>query len=272
MGKIIKMDFYRLLQSKMFWIMSGVMFFVMALVQFSTPFLFDLLKSFSPNPDSISETYDKSFISLISSPTESMTGWLIILLFISAASFLYADIKNGYIKNFAGQLPRRSYTVTSKFIVLLFHNFVFLTAGALGKIFGMLICPKANILFDDFSYFGFILFFVKFILSVAMVSLILLLATGLRNKTLAIVLGVLLSVNALSLLYLGINQLLSLIGVKNFDLNDYTLDGLYSKSYDISSLSSSNGQLILNSLCVSVAFTVLSFVLTVLLVNKRDVK
>lgn len=272
MGKLIKMDFYRLVQSKMFWILSGVLFLVMAIFSFSSPFLSEFLKGISPDPGSFPDNYDERFTSIVSAPTKGLTGWLMIFIFISAASFLYADMKNGYIKNIAGQLPKRSYTAVSKFIVIIFHNFVFLAAGALGKLFGILVCPKAGIIFDAFSPFGIVIFFVKLLLSVGMISIILFLTTGLRNKTLAIVLGVLFSVEALGLLYMGLNALIKQLGIQNFDITEYTLDSLYSRQYDISALSSTDAQLLLNSVCVSVGCIAVFLLLTVLLINKRDVK
>ena len=45
-------------------------------------------------------------------------------VFIFAAIFTNADYKNGYIKNIAGQFPRREQLVASKFIVIAFQVLV----------------------------------------------------------------------------------------------------------------------------------------------------
>lgn len=272
MGKLVKMDLYRLLHSKLFWGMCASMFLILAVITFSYPFISEFFKGISANKESFPQTYDVKFTAILSTPTYGMVGWIRLLIFISAATFLYEDLKGGYIKNIAGQLPKRSYTVVSKFFVIVVHNFIFLAAGVMGKLLGVLACPKSNILFDDFSSFGFILFFVKLLLMIAMISMILFLTTGLRNKTLAIVLGVLLGVDVLNLLYIGVNSLVSYMGAEGFDLNNYTLDSLYTKEYKISSLSSGDAQLIINSVIVSVIVTVVFLLLTILMVNKRDIE
>ena len=100
-----------------------------------------------------------------------------------------------------------------------------------------------------------------------MTSIILFLTTGLRNKTLASVVGVLFSVSALGLLYMALNQLLSMVGIKNFDVSNYAPDQLFNSQFDTAAIGA-----VINAIIVSVVFIGVFVGLTVAIFNKRDVK
>ena len=264
MGKLIKMDIYRLFQSKLFWILCAVTFGIEMIISFGLPFLLDMVKNFSDNPDSNNITNDVSFSSLVSEP---ITGLLLIVMFASVTAFLFADIRNGYIKNIAGQLPKKGHTVVSKFVASIIHNFIFMLFGFLGSFIGNLLCPKTTIFFDNKILSALVVVVLNLILSMAMVSIILFLTTGLRNKTLASIVSVLFSVSALSLLYMGINKLLEVVGLKEFDIGNYMPDQLYGQKFDLAAVNS-----VISAALVGIAFCAVFLFLTVAIVNKRDVK
>ena len=264
MGKLIKMDIYRLFQSKLFWILGGVLFAIEFFMSFGLPFLLDMLKNFSDKPDSIAANSKVSFSSLVSEP---VSGFLLILMFASVTAFLYADIRNGYIKNIAGQLPKKGYTAVSKFVVSIIHNLIFMFFGFMGSFIGHLLCPKTTIVYDNMILSALVIFALHLLLSLAMVSIILFLTTGLRNKTIASVVGVLFSVGALSLLYMGINKLLEVVGLKEFDIGNYMPDQLYGQKFDLAAVNS-----VISAALVGITFCAVFLFLTIAIVNKRDVK
>ena len=62
-----------------------------------------------------------------------------MLLMISICSFFYADVENGYIKNIAGQMPKKGWTIVSKFVAAVPHNLIFMVTGVIGNLLGSLI-------------------------------------------------------------------------------------------------------------------------------------
>ena len=265
MGKLIKMDFYRLFQSKTFWISAAVMFFLQGITSFSMPILQkNLLKFASVPAENASEMLDTKLSEIFSSP---MMSFFMLIMFISATTFLFADIRDGYVKNFVGQIARKGYSAISKFIVVCVHNAFFMLLALSGNILGVLLCPDSSLIVDSAVGSGIVVFFVELLLSFAMTSIILFLTTGLRNKTLASVVGVLFSVSALGLLYMALNQLLSMVGIKNFDVSNYAPDRLFNSQFDTAAIGA-----VINAIIVSVVFIGVFVGLTVAIFNKRDVK
>ncbi len=264
MGRLIRMDFYRLVKSKLFIISLIVLFSLQLAIAFGIPILTDMIAHSFGNSEEFKMDTVVKVSSILSNP---MMSFFMIIMFISAISFLFADIRNGYIKNIAGQISKKGYTAISKFIVVCFHNFVFMVVSVLGTLIGSAVCPKTYLSFDNAVFSGLVIFLVKVLLSFAMIAIILFITTGLRNKTIASVIGVLFSLGALGLLYAGLDQLLSTIGIKNVNVENYIPDQLYNQSYDVAAFSA-----VINSVIVSVIFIVVFLSLTVMIFNKRDVK
>ena len=127
------------------------------------------------------------------------------MLFISIISFTYADIANGYVKNIAGQLPKRGYTVVSKFIVMAIHNTIFMVCALVGRIVGELLVR--SITFDDSFTRSLITFVLKWLLFQSICTILLFVTTGLGNKTFASIIGVIISTGVLGGIYMGIDYL-----------------------------------------------------------------
>lgn len=265
MGKLIKMDFYRLIQSKTFWISAGVMFLLQFAVSFFIPIGTKMLMQFAGAEEEAAAFVEETTLtSVLSSP---MISFFMILMFISATSFLFSDIRDGYIKNIAGQISHKGYSAVSKFIVVCVHNFFFMLMALVGNLLGNLTTPDVTLVADASIPSGIVVFFVKLLLSFAMTSILLFLTTGLRNKTLASVIGVLFSVSALGLLYLGLDQLLSMVGIKDISISSYAPDQLFTSSFDGAAVGA-----VINAVVVSLVFIAVFLALTVVIFNKRDVK
>ena len=187
---------------------------------------------------------------------------LIICVLISVISFGYADIANGFIKNIAGQLPHKGYTVISKFIVICFHNFIFMVCGLIGNLIGEAITRQ--IIVDDGVPAAVGTFFLKLLLLQSLCAVLLFFTTGVKLKTFATILGVAFSTGMLGAAYLGINNVISRVfDTDSIDVSEYAPDQLLTQSGNIA---------IFNALIVSIVISTIFLVLTYTTFNKKDVK
>ena len=113
MAKLFNMDLYRMFKARSFKVLLALTF---AISLGSTPMLkglYDLAKRLSP--EGITETFEatRTLSSLISSPFSIITPLLILL---SVVFFFHADMENGYIKNIAGQMPKRGFSILSRYL------------------------------------------------------------------------------------------------------------------------------------------------------------
>ena len=135
MGKLIRMDLYRMLKSKTF-LICLLLAFLLALG--NAPFeklMFTLASSLSTD---INETFatEVSLSGILSDPFPLFN---LMLALLSLCWFFHADVENGYIKNIAGQMPMKGFTVLSKFIAASVHNIIFAAAGIIGNLVGSLL-------------------------------------------------------------------------------------------------------------------------------------
>ena len=220
MANLIRMDLYRLVKSTSFRV-CAILAFVLAMSQ--TPLLWGLTmvtRMFSEEVSVFPKT--ANLTEIIGNPLPFLNGMLVML---SACSFFYADVENGYIKNIAGQMPKRGFTVLSKYFVMIPHNLFFMLVGVIGTLIGTVflqqIVPGGNV-FDSV-----VVFLMRFLLLQSICTILILVTAAFRNKSLGTVLAVLFGMGLLGLVYAalssGISQLLRL---ENFSLNDYMPDQL----------------------------------------------
>lgn len=258
MSKLIKMDLYRLIRSKMMWICVGIMSLLQLLVVVLGPIILRMLAAFSS--ESINTSFTMTLSDQLNNPFQS---FMLILVLISAVSFFYADLANGYIKNIAGQVPAKGYTAVSKFIVIIVHNLIFMCFGTLSSVLGGLISPQVTLEFDmDLVPEALAVFFTKLLLLLALCAILLFVCTALRSKTFASVLAVLFGVSALSLVYALINNLLHNIS-SDIDITKFVPDELFNSTVYSNALS---------SIAVAVVYIVVFLALAVKIFNSRDVK
>ena len=100
-----------------------------------------------------------------------------------------------------------------------------------------------------------------------MTSVVLFITAALGNKTLGIVVGVIYSVGALQLVYFGINKIFELMRIKDFDIQEYLPDTLYGHIFEVS-----KPEKLFTALAVALIFTAGFIVLSVFVINKKDVK
>lgn len=218
MGKLIRMDLYRMLKSKSFLI---CLLLTAALAMGSAPLsklLFTVLNSLSPDP---SRTFDAevSLSGMIRDPFP-MLGLMLALL--SLCWFFYADVENGYIKNIAGQMPMKGFTILSKFAAAFVHNLIFVAVSILGSVIGSLIVQRvvvdSNVL-DSIRVLA-----LKVLLIQSLSALLLLVVSTFRSKSFGMVLAVLFGLGLTPLIYLAINEGLNSIFGKGIDIAKYMPD------------------------------------------------
>ena len=142
----------------------------------------------------------------------------LMLLLISLCFFFYADMENGYIKNIAGQMPMKGFTVLSKFIAAGVHNIIFAAAGIIGNLIGtLLVWP---IIMDVSVPELFRVLFLRLLLVHSICATLLQVVTTFRSKAFGMVLAVLYGLGLTGLIYAG-------IGLEEIYLRTMTLEEYY---------------------------------------------
>ena len=223
MANLIRMDLYRMRKSKAF-LVCLLLAFLLALA--SAPFgklLFTLASSLSS--DDIREAYpaEESLFDILRGPFPGMN---LMLALISLCFFFYADVEYGYIKNIAGQMPRKGYTVLSKFIAAAVHNVIFAAAGIIGTLAGTLMVQGLTM--DVRVMETLRVLALKLLLVQSISATLLLVVTTAHSKSFGMVLAVLYGLGLTPLIYLGINQGLNSLFGKGIDISEYIPDSVLS--------------------------------------------
>ena len=218
MGNLIRMDLYRMRKAKGFKICL-LLAFVVALL--STP-AYRLLMSLSELLGAEVDLFpkQKAFSEILSKQPGSL-GTMLCLL--SICGFFYADVENGYVKNIAGQMPKKGYTVLSKFLSSIPHTLLFMLVCVAGDVIGTLFFQRIVI---DFGVADGLRIFVLHLLLIESLCAILLLFTAvIQSKSLGTTFAVLFGMDLLSLVYYGIDTGLNkLFTKKSFYIGDYMPD------------------------------------------------
>ncbi|MBQ7504741.1 MAG: hypothetical protein IJT79_05420 [Ruminococcus sp.] len=259
MGKLIKMDFRRMSHSTLLLVSLIVVAGINIVAGLAEPLIMKFFPVAAVKPVLVSD--------LIANPFS--IPLLIILLFMSVVSFSYADFAGGYIKNLSGQVNNRGKLVVSKFIVIGIHNMFFILAGVITRILGALIgiAIGGAIEFDALIPAALLTLLIKWMLLMAISAILLFITTGVRNKTLASIIGVIIGTGALGLVYLGLDAaLVNIFKLNGFTISDYMPDQL------MSSVSVGSNIAVLNAIIVAVVCTVIFLSLAVKLFKSRDIK
>lgn len=217
MGNLIRMDLYRMRKTKAFQVCL-VLAFVFAFI--STPMEW-LLYTISKNlvaDANVTFPETANLTAMISSPASSV---VVMLALLSIVSFFHADMEAGYIKNIAGQMPRRGYTILSRFLAAIPHNLLFLLIALGGNIVGTILFRR--IIIKGSIPESILVFLLKLLLMQSLCSILLLVTATFRNKSLGMILAVLLGLPLMTLIYAGINAGLGQL-FKGVDITPYLPD------------------------------------------------
>lgn len=220
MAKLIRMDLYRMFKSKAFLVCLTLAF---ALALASAPLarlMFMLANSLSSD---INETFAATakLSGIIGDPFPMINLMLVLL---SLCSFFYADVENGYIKNIAGQMPMKGFTVLSKFAAAAVHDLAFAAAGIIGNLIGT--AAVQRIIADGSVPDSIRILALKLVLLQSLCTILLLVVSTFRSKSLGTILAVLFGLGLTSLIYLGINEGLKPVFGQATDISKYMPDSV----------------------------------------------
>ena len=224
MGNLIRMDLYRMRKAKGFNVCL-LLTFVFSLA--STPVakaLYSLGNKLSPNENVGNLPPVANLSEIIASPISSVC---MMLAFLSIVIFFYADMENGYIKNIAGQMPKKGFSILSRYIASIPHSLIFMLAGLIGNLIGTL--PFQKIVVETSIAEAIGIFLLKLILMESICAIMLLFTSSLHNKSLGMIFAVLLGLPVMTLIYAGINTGLNQL-IKGVDIMPYMPDQVLKES------------------------------------------
>lgn len=220
MTNLLKMDLYRMRKGSSFRLCL-ILTFVFALL--ATPLSRLLFYLGSLLSSEVGEF--PAVVKLSEFIAEKPSTLTALLALLSVCGFFYADVENGYVKNIAGQMPKRGFTVLSKFVASVPHTLIFVLASIVGDLIGTVIFQR--IVVDAGVADSLRVFVLKFLLMESICAILLLFTAAIQNKSLGTVFAVLFGTGLLSLAYLGIDTGLDKIfPKKNFMIMDYMPDQL----------------------------------------------
>ena len=268
MGNTIRMDLYRLFISKTFKINLIIVAMITLISKPLLKFVFNITAQLAENVEKTTRgapplpefPASVNLSELIATPF----GYYFLTIFclMSVITFAYADIANGYVKNYAGQLVQRGLSVVSKFVVILIHNFIFMFSSLLASVIGEIVTRKIALDSDIPQSIG--TFFLKLMLLQALCTIILFFATGIRHKNMATIFGVFLGSGMLGLAYFGLNMAIGKIFVRaSIDVTEYAPDELLRSGANIAAA---------NALIVSSVIIVVFLPLTIRIFETKDIK
>ena len=200
MGKLIRMDLYRMLRGRSFLVCLALTFL---LGLGSAPFASLMLNLARSLSSEVTEVMDAE-VKLSSFFSDPFPILGLMLMMLSLCWFFYADVENGYIKNIAGQMPMKGFTVLSKFIAASVHNIIFAAAGIIGNLVGTLLVRQ---LIMDVNVLEVIRVLVlKLLLVQSLCAALLLVVTTFRSKAFGMILAVVFGMGLSGLIYAGINE------------------------------------------------------------------
>lgn len=199
---------------------------------------------------------------------------VVLLLFcvIFVPIYVNAEQKNGYIKNIAGQLKNKGMLVLSKLIVValqvltIFGVFVIVSAIA-GKIeFG-----------DSFTFCNlrttFKILGIQYVLHVAMSIIIMAITLISRSVAAGITYGILSSMGLIgSIINGGIAIISKYLKLREFNIIEYTVGTCITQMCNTEITNILANEVAIKSITVSVIFIVIPTVISMLCIQRRDVK
>lgn len=282
MFNLIKMDMHRLLHSVSTWVI--IIFTVFAAVFSIAMTNMDIQASQKDGTSAVSEdTSSEALVGIYVTGNaewadgkialedvismELQSGLTAILCVIFAALFTNADQKNGYIKNIAGQFPKRGKLILSKLIAIAAQTFMILFA------FAAVAAISSFIFWGDKVNIGSCIpltkaWGVQYLLHLGITVLTMFLSILTRSTAFSATAGILACSGLTAYLYYGINQIISNIKPSwNFDINNYVLES----NMKIISANTVSDE-ILREAIIGIVYTVIFVALAMLIMKKRDVR
>lgn len=189
-----------------------------------------------------------------------------ILLVMVIFTILYstADISSGYIKNIAGQIRDRKALVYAKSICLFIYTILTMLFYIAAQIISNKIWVGEIYWGDKKSFFIYVA--IECALHFAFLTIVMLIATLLRNNVFSMALGVCMCMNIFLIVYGVVDKVAYKIGFEKFHLTNYTVTGKISLlGMDISQKAGGT------AIIIAVVFAIAAVMLTGIIFDKRDI-
>lgn len=293
MYNAVKMELYRMVRMKSFYVMIIVMtaltFITTWVVDFETSYDQDTAQEVEQSidmelqeaEDSMESTEEADGVTIgmqASMPDDDLSDVTLLdmafsnlrsmifafYLAIFAVLFCGADFTSGYIKNFVGQAKSRTRLVAAKAVAMGIYTigmlllFLVVQAVANGIFFGYI---HIGDLSSFFSYLA-----VHAVLHIAFVMICLAIVLVSRSTVISMIFAICICWNVLSLLYMGIDIIADKIGVKDFSFSTYTISGRIERLSD--TFSRQDG---IETLAVAAVYLILTFVVGSVAFTKKDI-
>jgi hypothetical protein len=262
MANLFNMDLYRMFKAKSFKVCL-LLSFLISLSRTPLMKLLDSLAKMVATEGEAPQTLVGPTANLSDIIASPLSSFALIPLLICVVLFFYADMENGYIKNIAGQMPKRGFSILSRFLVSIVHNGIFLIACVIGHLIGTLLFQKITA--DGAVMTGILCFILKWVLLQSLCAILLLAAATFRSKSLGMVLAILFAIGGMGLLYLAIDQGLNALFKGFGGISPYMPDEL------LSSVSIQEPRTLRAILSAAIT-TAIFLPLSIRVFDKRDVK
>lgn len=284
MYNLIRMNVYRLTHSLSTWVL---LFFTMFMAVFSmvmTNVDIETMRREGPEQAAVGDASTEEIqlgITVSSDPSwvdgtifmedvaavQIQSGILALLCVIFTAIFITAEQKSGYVKNIAGQFPGRIQLAAGKFFAMALQLLVMLL------LFTLVTLLAGTLLWGDRFQLGDPLLFarflgIQFLLHLGICSLVMLISTFTGSSAAGMTIGILLTCGLGSPVYSLINRGLEALRIgSGFDISrcmaeiNIHLAGVHAAS-----------DVLIQAVCVGIAFTAVSLFLTTWIIRKRDIR
>jgi ABC-2 type transport system permease protein len=273
MLNLVKMDFYRLLHSKAIKVgivISTIIAFVGMLLNLG---ILELIKiAEKETPGSAQEMailfpivawlngVDFADVIFLGSNTLSLfVGCMVV------ASFMGSEQSCGYVKNIAGQLPNRGTMIVSKYIVTCaVHLIILLVYTIISSLCAILFFSSYIKAYSIGQLIAGLA--LRFLLFCAINAILVFFCTLTKSNAISLVIGAILGIGVMSLVYLAMTGLLSLVHI-TINVADYMPDGI-NGLISVSQI----GNNAVHAIVVAIIFIAVFVTGAVMLFKKRDVK
>lgn len=273
MWKLIKMDFYRLFNSKAIKVGVIMAFLLSAGYILVSLGIIALAKiAFNEDPmmaDSLGIILSQvAWMNGVDLSEIVFDGTTVFSLFIGcmiSASFMGSEHSCGYTKNYAGQLKDKGYMAVSKLVTTSFvQTMVLVVYIIVCSVLGSLVLGQYISGFDAKTLFWAL--GLRLMLHLAINAIIVFICTFTKSNSIAMVVGCIFGLGVTRVAYTTLALILSVVKI-NIDLANYMPDGI-------------NGQLVLNTvgelspraIVVSIVFIVAFLMASCYVIRNRDVK
>lgn len=285
MLNLIKMDMYRMVRTVSFWVLCIVAAAMAIFSVYMTEVEMSAIRgtSYAEQSESFQDTQSEDALTIgvyvdtdpawaeekipyIDLVSKNLSGMMVLLLCaIFPPLFVNAEQKHGYIKNIAGQLPRRGMLVLSKLAVIAIQVLALFVVFMLAIAATGLIIWGNRLVFDDFGKLMGVVA-VQYLLHFAFSAVVSAITVATRITGICMTFGILVATGFMQMLYYAVNYQFETNNI-NFNIMNYMLDCCVGQI-----LPTAESGDIIRIIVVGAAYLMISAVASVIIMQKRDVR